>query len=107
MKFGHAPIFVTLLASSLALLSIAAHAQQKRVYIANDDHTDFMWTADADTYASVFVEMLDFHLKLADDTAGNAPAYRDRFNADGSYWLWNYEQKKSGAEFDRLMERVK
>lgn len=90
-----------------ALCVFTAHAQPKRIYIANDDHTDFMWTADADTYANVFVEMLDWHMKLADETATNAPAFRNRFNADGSYWLWNYEQKKTPAEFARLIGRVK
>jgi hypothetical protein len=44
-----------------------------------------MWTADADTYAKTFVEMIDLHLKLADETAGNEPAYRNRFNCDGCY----------------------
>ncbi len=87
-------------------LSSSAFAQQTRIYIANDDHTDFMWTADAATYESTFVEMLDWHLKLADETATNPAPYRNRFNADGSYWLWNYEQKKTPAEFNRLMERV-
>ena len=100
-------------APGLALLLLtssllhAETAQQKRIDIANDDHTDFMWTADADTYANTFVEMLDYHLKLADETAGNQPAYRNRFNADGSYWLWNYEQKKTPAEFSRLITRIK
>ena len=96
---------LTLLA--ICAFSLTTHAQAKRIYLANDDHTDFMWTADADTYANVFVEMLDWHLKLADETATNAPAYRNRFNADGSYWLWNYEQKKTPAEFARLIERIK
>lgn len=89
------------------LLAISASAQQKRIYIANDDHTDFMWTADADTYARTFVEMIDWHLKLANETAGNEPAYRNRFNCDGSYWLWNYEQRKTPAEFARLIGRIK
>jgi hypothetical protein len=31
----------------------------------------------------------------------NAPPYRNRFNADGNYWLWNYEQQKTPAEFAR------
>ena len=79
----------------------------KRIYIANDDHTDFMWTADAETYARVFVEMLDFHLKLADETADNIMPYRNRFNCDGSYWLWCYEQRKSPAEFAKLIARIK
>ena len=97
-----------LLAVCALPLCITVHAAEpRRIYLANDDHTDFMWTADADTYAKVFVEMLDWHLKLADETATNAPPYRNRFNCDGSYWLWNYEQRKTPAEFARLVERIK
>ncbi len=88
-------------------LAAVGAAEPTRVYIANDDHTDYMWTADADTYAGVFVEMLDFHLKLADETAANPSAYRNRFNADGSLWLSTYEQRKSPAELARLIDRIK
>ena len=99
---------ITVLRGLLLVAGFAANAAEPvRIYLANDDHTDFMWTADADTYAKVFVEMLDFHLKLADETATNAPPYRNRFNADGNYWLWNYEQKKTPAEFARLIGRLK
>lgn len=98
------PILIPILAAALAL---PAAAEPKRIYLANDDHTDYMWTADADTYAKVFVEMLDWHMKLADETANNPPEYRNRFNCDGSYWLWTYEQKKSPAEFERLIGRIK
>ncbi len=95
----------------MILLGLGAHtlaaAEPTRVYLANDDHTDFMWTADADTYANVFVEMLDWHLNLADATAANPPPYRHRFNADGSLWLATYQQRKSPAEFDRLIARIK
>ena len=92
---------------SLVVAVSAYAAESKRIYIANDDHTDFMWTADADTYAGVFVDQIDFNLKLADDTANNEPPFRNRFNCDGSYWLWTYEQKKSPADFARLIERIK
>ena len=78
-----------------------------RIYIANDDHTDLLWTADEEAYGRAFVGMLDFHLKLADDTAANPPPYRNRFNCDGSFWLWNYERRKSPAEFARLIARIK
>jgi alpha-mannosidase len=78
-----------------------------RLYIANDDHTDFMWSADAQTYEKVFLELLDFYLQLADETAANPPPYRNRFNADGSYWLEVYERKKSPEEFARLVARLK
>ncbi|MBC8041366.1 MAG: hypothetical protein H7Y06_12545, partial [Opitutaceae bacterium] len=85
----------------------ASAAEPRRIYIANDDHTDYMWSADADTYDQVFIDLLDFHLNLADATASNPPEYRARFNTDGSHWLWNYERKKSPADFSRLIERIK
>jgi alpha-mannosidase len=94
-------------ALAAAALAASAAAEPKRIYIANDDHTDYMWTADAEVYAKTFVEMLDFHMDLAAKTANNPPPLRNRFNADGNLWLWEYERKKSPAEFDRLMERVK
>jgi alpha-mannosidase len=89
----------------LALRSV--NAQDTRIYIANDDHTDFMWTADADAYSKVFVEMLDWHLKLVDETAGNPAPYRHRFNCDGSYWVRTYESKKSPEEFAKLIQAIK
>jgi len=84
-----------------------AHGQQKRIYIANDDHTDYMWTADVETYNRIFVDLLDFHSRLADQTAGEPAPYQSRFNTDGSHWLWAYERAKSPAEFQRLIGRVK
>ncbi len=106
------------LAGCLSLLhAVPAGAQQaavapepaprKRIYLANDDHTDYLWAADEETYARVFVDLLDFHLRLADETAANPAPYRNRFNCDGSFWLWMYERRKSAAEFARLMGRVK
>jgi alpha-mannosidase len=89
------------------LLVCSAFAEPVRIYLGEDDHTDFMWTADAETYERVFVEMLDHHLELAAQTEGNEPNYRHRFNCDGNHWLWSYERKTSQARFNRLMERVK
>ncbi len=101
-------LFTATLAGIAAVDSpTATLAEVKRIYLANDDHTDFMWTADADTYGRTFVEMLDFHLDLADQTASNPAPYRNRFNCDGSYWLWNYEQRKSPEAFARLIARIK
>ena len=81
------PLFAVLVVASLAVPSHAADAPKTRIYIANDDHTDYMWTADAATYDRVFAEMLDFHLRLIDETAGNPSAFQSRFNADGAFWL--------------------
>lgn len=94
------------LASSVASLPSSA-AEPVSLYLANDDHTDYMWTADADTYKRVFVEMLDYYSKLIDQTIGNPPPFQNRFNADGSLWLWEYEHQKTPAEFARLIDRIK
>ena len=82
-------------------------AEPTRIYIGNDDHTDYMWATDADTYDDIFVEMLDFHLGLIDQTITKPSPFRNRFNTDGSLWLWQYERKKSPAEFARLIARIK
>ena len=102
------------LSLSLALGVSAASSSQAapttpklHIYLANDDHTDYMWTTDADKYNATFVDMLDYYLNLADSTVNNPSPYQSRFNADGSYWLWQYERRKSPAEFSRLMARVK
>lgn len=99
--------WVAALAVACIACALARAAEPTRIYLANDDHTDYMWTADADTYAQVFVEMLDWHLRLADETAGNPPPYRHRFNPDGSLWLETYQQSKSPGEFARLIARIK
>jgi alpha-mannosidase len=99
---------LTFIAASLAIaLAPLASAEPKRIYLANDDHTDYMWTADAETYNAVFVDLLDFHLRLTDETTNNPAPYQNRFNADGSYWLWQYERQKSPADFARLIARLK
>jgi len=103
-SFRTSPLAALVLVVAAAALPAA---EPTRIYLANDDHTDFMWTADADTYANVFVDLLDFHLKLADETASNSSPYRNRFNADGSLWLAIFEQRKSPAEFARLIARIK
>jgi len=93
----------------LALTTSAqpAPAAPARLYLANDDHTDYMWSTDEASYGAIFVDLLDYNLALADRTAALAPPYRNRFNTDGSMWLWEYERRKSPAEFARLMARVK
>lgn len=34
----------------------------KRLYIANDDHTDYMWSGTEAQYDSAFLHMLDYQL---------------------------------------------
>lgn len=89
---------------ALALLAGAvapAHAV-KRLYLANDEHTDYFWTADDVQYRAAFLEMLDYYMAQAEATATNPPDARGRFNCDGSLWVWEYERNKTPAEFARL-----
>ena len=88
-----------LLASLLVCASI--QAQQKRVYISPDDHTDYFWTADASVYQQAFLDTLDYYLALADATAGNPPEFQSRWSCDGSLWLWTYERNRPPAQFER------
>ncbi|MFN0119101.1 MAG: glycoside hydrolase [Blastocatellia bacterium] len=102
--------FITRLAVVLfgviTLLPASARAQN-RIYIAPDDHTDYVWTLDEEGYRNAFVLMLDYYLAKADETAGDAPQYQSRWNCDGSLWLWEYERNKTPAEFNRLIERIR
>jgi alpha-mannosidase len=86
---------------------VSAQADRKRLYIAADDHTDYLWTADEATYRRVFQDMLDYYLDLADATAGELPEYQSRWNCDGSLWMWTYEKNKPAADFSRLIERIR
>jgi len=94
---------------TLALLFLCSlcFAQQKRLYIAIDDHTDYMWTADEAKYDSAFVQMLDFYLYQIDSTKNNEPDFQARFNCDGSAWLKAYQKYRSPAQFNRLIMAIK
>jgi alpha-mannosidase len=92
----------------LAVCLLVGHlwATQIRIYLAPDDHTDFIWSATEAQYTSAFLTMLDYYLAQADNTAGLPSPYQSRFNTDGSYWLWTYERNRT-ATFERLITRLK
>ncbi len=79
----------------------------KRLYLANDDHTDYMWTANEAGYDSVFVKMLDYYLDQIDSTQSNPADFQARFNCDGSIWLQAYQRHKSAEQFERLISRIR
>jgi alpha-mannosidase len=90
----------------LCLFCLSAPAQ-KRIYLAPDDHTDYMWTADEATYRQAFLDTLDYYLNQADATANNPAQFQSRWNCDGNYWMWTYEQNRSSADFNRLISRIR
>ena len=101
-RFGIAILTLLILVPAIGIFP-----QQKRIYIANDDHSDYMWAADETTYRKAFLDMLDYYLDLADRTAGEPTEYRSRFSADGAFWAWIYEKNRTPAQFDRLIQRIK
>jgi alpha-mannosidase len=84
---------------------------QKKLYIANDDHTDFFLTRDSSAYATGFVHMLDRWMQLNDDSKAANPGNPNlhvKWTCDGSYWVSIYEKVKGpGAQFDRLIQKMK
>ncbi|MBI5709704.1 MAG: T9SS type A sorting domain-containing protein [Candidatus Eisenbacteria bacterium] len=88
--------------------SAPAHAATpRRLYIANDEHTDYFWTADDAAYRTAFLDMLDYYMDQADSTASNPSDARGRFNCDGSLWVWEYERGRGPAQFQRLVDHLR
>lgn len=79
----------------------------KRIYLANDDHTDYMWTGDEETYKKAFSEMLDYYIKLNDSTAHLPYNLQSKWNCDGSYWVYNYRETRPAVQFNKLIKQIK
>lgn len=84
-----------------------AAAQTRRVYLGADDHTDYLWSADEESYRQAMVGMLDYYLDLADSTEQSPPEHQSRWNCDGSFWIWEYERSKPAADVERLVRRIR
>ena len=96
-----------LAAGALVAIASTAHAAPKTVYIAPDDHTDYMWAGTEAQYRSYFPRALDAYLDQMDATAGAPSDQQARWNAEGSIWVWTYERDRSAAQFDRLIGRIR
>jgi len=98
---------------SLIAIFVVIHTissgQTKRLYIANDDHTDYMWAADEATYKTVFLSTIDKYLSQIDSTisAGLPVEHQSRYNLDGNLWIWTYETYKTPGEVNKLIGRIK
>jgi len=77
-----------------------------KVYLAPDDHTDFIWTDTESNYEGYWTSMLDYYVTQADAHLGNTEQFQSRFTTDGTYWLKTYEKKRTAPQFQHLMERV-
>src|ERR1041385_4034106 len=90
---------------AVVALMLAVPAQE-RLYIANDDHTDYFWTLDDAGYRQAFQDMIEFYLDEIDRTQTNPENARGRFNLDGSLWVYEWEHARSSADMERLMNAI-
>jgi alpha-mannosidase len=93
----------------LLFLQLSVNAQQKRIYVSNDDHTDYMWSANEATYKTAFLDMLDWWIHYNDSTAiaNPNPYYQSKWNCDGSFWVSTYEKNRSAAQFNKLIDQIR
>ena len=89
------------------LIAGTAVAQQQRIYLANDDHTDYFWVGTDADYRRVLPQMLDFYMDQAERTADRPANERGRFNCDGSFWLYEFERNRPPEAFERLIGHVR
>ncbi len=82
-------------------------AQPCKVYIAPDDHTDYMWSGNEEQYSKAFTEMLDYYIRLNDSTSGAPYPLQSKWNCDGSYWVYAYQQQRSDERFDKLISQIR
>ena len=90
-----------------ALLSRNTDAQQKKIYLAPDDHTDYMWSGDEETYKDAFLKTLDYYIKLNDSTANDPYQFQSKWNCDGSLWVYEYEKNRTPQQFAKLIEQIR
>lgn len=73
--------------TSILLVSFAFYCNviksQSRIYLSNDNHTDYMWTADAATYDTAFVGMIDAWMANNNATNANPPIIKPSLTAMG------------------------
>ncbi len=84
-----------------------AASQEERVYLAPDDHTDYMWSGDEETYRKAILQMTDYYLNLADRTVSAPADFQSRWNMDGALWMWMWERNRSPEQVQRLVARLK
>jgi alpha-mannosidase len=99
-------IFFICIFSVIVLAQLKAQPG-KRIYIANDDHTDYMWTGDEATYRDAFLKTLDYYIRLNDSTLQEPYPYQSKWNCDGSFWVYEYRKNRSAAQFLKLIDQIK
>ncbi|MCB9302710.1 MAG: glycoside hydrolase [Lewinellaceae bacterium] len=109
MSFSLTPriVLAMIIVLALAFTSKELTAQQEHIYLANDNHTDYFWSGDPQTYVNVALNEIDYYLDQADATDNLAPPYQSRYNLDGAWYAYDYKQHRTPEQFERLMSRIR
>jgi alpha-mannosidase len=86
---------------------IHLQAQKEKLYLAPDDHTDYVWTANEEDYRTAILDMTDYYLDLSDKTANEPKNFQSRWNLDGSLWFWEWQKNRDQKQVDRLLSRLR
>ena len=91
----------------VAAVTLAAEAASARkVYVANENHTDYGWNDTVGDYEASMLSELDYYRGRIDATASDPVDQRTRFAADCWYYLWLYERNRSAGEFQDLINKI-
>src|SRR4051812_23203932 len=85
-------------------------AQVKRIYVSNDDHTDYVWSDTELGYDSLIPNMLDRWIFINDSTKDKYPLnpeFQSKWNCDGSLWVAIYKNKRTATQFNRLIDQIR
>lgn len=100
-------LIVYLMTASLACsVMCAPRAHAHRVYLMNDNHTDYGWNATTDVYETSMLNELDYYRGRIDATASSPADEQARFNADCWYYLYLYEKNRTPAQFQDLIDKI-
>jgi alpha-mannosidase len=89
-------------------LSLCGFAQEKkRLYLANDTHTDWMYNGDYDQWKDNILKMTDFYLNLGEQTINEPVQRQSKWNYDSAIWLWMIEKYKDKAYLNRVIDQLK
>jgi alpha-mannosidase len=106
-KVRAAGVFVCRLALACTVgVAAPARAHAHRVYLMNDNHTDYGWNATTDAYEASMLSELDYYRGRIDATAANPAAEQARFNADCWYYLYLYQKNRTGPQFQDLVNKM-
>jgi alpha-mannosidase len=88
------------------LVAVSDVQAQKRIYIADDNHTDEFYSLPPYRQDTAFTNQLTWYMRRAYATSGLASDYQQRYACDGWYWVNAYEKTKSAAQKDSLWAKI-